>query len=166
MSNSAPPVVVFDCMTLLQATTSPSGPSAACLRRVEAGELRLVVSPPILAEVRDVLSRPRIRQRNPALDDAAVDAYLGRIATLAPPATDVPHAVTYPRDPKDEPYLDLAVHANAAFLVSFDNDLLDLMTDEGADAAAVKALAPRLTVLTPPDLLRRLRANKLVEPPT
>ena len=33
------------------------------------------------------------------------------------------------RDRKDEPYLDLALSANARYLISRDKDLLDLMQD-------------------------------------
>jgi len=161
---SAPPVVVFDYMTFLQATTSVTGPSAACLMLVEAGQLRLALSPAIMAEVRDALSRPQIRRRNPDLDDAAVEAYLARLAELSPPVADVPRVITYPRDPKDEPYLDLAAHAKAAFLVSFDNDLIDLMAEGNADGVRIRALVPGLEVVTPPELLRRWRERQTQSP--
>lgn len=72
MSVLTPPIAVFDCMLYLQSTISPSGPAAACLRRVEEGHVRLVVSFDILKEIRDVLSRPKIRQRNTELTDELV----------------------------------------------------------------------------------------------
>lgn len=58
---------VFDCMVFLQAATSDQGPAFACLSLVEAGEVRLSVSPPILGEIKDVLTRPAIRAKFPSL---------------------------------------------------------------------------------------------------
>jgi predicted nucleic acid-binding protein len=50
---------VFDCVILQQAAGRPTGPAAACLQAVRDGRLELFLSPDILAEVRDVLSRPK-----------------------------------------------------------------------------------------------------------
>lgn len=158
MSTTQPPTVVFDCMTFLQATTSPTGPSAACLRLVEAGRVRLVVSQPILDEVRNVLARPRIRKTNPHLTDESVDAFLAHVTVLAPPAPAPAAAFSYSRDPKDEPYLNLAIEAGVGLLVSWDNDLLDLMRPDDPDGQRLRTIAPGLTVVTPPDLLSLLKA--------
>ena len=122
MSGSNRPVVVFDCMVFLQATTSPAGPSAACLKLVEAGQMQLVVSQQILAEVRAVLSRPKVRSRNPKLDDEHTEAFLTHIAEVAPTVSDVQRTFIYPRDPLDEPYINLAISQKATFLLSFDKD--------------------------------------------
>ena len=40
---------------------------------------------------------------------------------------DVPNPFSLPRDPKDEPYINLAIEMKADYLVSRDHDLLDLM---------------------------------------
>ena len=44
---------------------------------------------------------------------------------------EVPATYSLPRDPNDEPYLNLAIAANADYLATWDNDMLDLMEDEG-----------------------------------
>lgn len=157
MSDATRPLVVFDCMTYLQATTSPTGRAAACLRLFENGRLQLLVTHGILDEVRDVLSRPRIRQRNPALTDEIVNAFLARVAELAPPTSNVPAVFSYARDPKDEPYLNLAIATSANYIVSWDNDLRDLMRADNADGQALRALAPALQIVTPPEFLATLR---------
>ena len=73
MSEENPrPRVVFDCMVYLQATVNESGPAAALLRLVDNDEIALFVSREVLEEVREVLSRPKIRQRNPALEFATL----------------------------------------------------------------------------------------------
>ena len=61
------PRAVFDCMVLLQAAARATGPAAACLRAVRAGRLELFLSPDILSEVRDVLTRPKTLRKFPAL---------------------------------------------------------------------------------------------------
>lgn len=153
MTVTSPPTVVFDCMTFLQATTSPTGPSAACLRLVEAGLVRLVVSQPILDEVRNVLSRPRIRKKNPHLTDESVDLFLAHVARLATVAAVPPGVFSYARDPKDEPYLNLSISAGAHLLASWDNDLLDLMKPDNEDGKRLRSHAPGLVIVTPPGLL-------------
>ena len=52
-----PPGVVCDCMIFLQAVANENGPAAAVLRLLDHDAISLFVSEPILAEVRDVLSR-------------------------------------------------------------------------------------------------------------
>ena len=58
---------VFDCMIFLQAATNDQGPAFACLSLVELGHAALHVSPTILAEVGDVLTRPKIQKKFPHL---------------------------------------------------------------------------------------------------
>ncbi|MBO0697387.1 MAG: putative toxin-antitoxin system toxin component, PIN family [Zavarzinella sp.] len=165
MSSPPPPTVVFDCMTFLQATTSPTGLSAACLRLVEAGYIRLVVSQPILDEVRNVLSRPRIRKRNPHLTGESVDAFLARVAAVATVAPIPPSFFPYARNPKDEPYLNLAIGQTANLLASWDNDLLDLMKPDNEDGSRLRSLAPTLAIVTPPGLLAVVSPPSAIEPP-
>ena len=64
----------------------------------------------------------------------------------------VPSLFSLPRDPDDEPYLNLALAADADYLVTWDKDLLDLMQD-----ATFRAQYPRLTILNPVALLQILR---------
>jgi putative PIN family toxin of toxin-antitoxin system len=73
------PRVVFDCMVYLQATVSESGPAATLLRLIDNDALSLFVSNDILEEVREVLSRPKMRERNPNLTDERVDALINRV---------------------------------------------------------------------------------------
>jgi putative PIN family toxin of toxin-antitoxin system len=142
---------VFDCVILLQAAGRPTGPAAACLQAVRDGRLELFLSPDILAEVRDVLSRPKTLRKFPALTPEAVDVFLGDVASHATTVPAVPKVFTLARDPKDEPYIDLAAATQARYLVSRDKDLLDLMGDD-----AFRQQFPGLTVIDPVALLREL----------
>jgi len=139
-------------MVFFQAASRPGGPSARLLLEfVETGRLELYVSGPILEEVRDVLSRPRVRAKNPAITDESVNAFLERSERLARRFDDVPSVYSLARDPDDEPYLNLALAANAEYLVTWDNDMLDLMHDEG-----FRSSYHHLAILTPVALLQIL----------
>ena len=69
----------------------------------------------------------------------------------------VPRTVTLARDP-DEPYLNLAVASGAAYLVTRDRDMLDLMKDAAFVAQypdlKILSLVELLTELTPPIALQ------------
>jgi putative PIN family toxin of toxin-antitoxin system len=118
-------------MVFLQAATNDRSPAFACLLLVESNQVKLYLSPEILAEVRDVLTRPKVRRRFPHLMPERVDTFVQKLATLGVLSTAVPDAGIVLRDPDDLPYLNLAVAANADYIVSRDKDLLDLMKDAG-----------------------------------
>jgi putative PIN family toxin of toxin-antitoxin system len=140
---------VFDCMVFLQAATSDRGPALACLELVEANEVALHVSPAILGEVRDVLTRPKVQSKFPNLTPERVDLFLQKVASLAVLVTDVPSAGVPIRDPDDLPYLDLAILANVEFIVSRDDDLRDLMKD-----STFVERFPKLRIVDPATFLK------------
>ena len=95
---------------------------------------------------------------------------LGKAVVL----TEIPKAFTLARDPKDEPYLNLALAAGARYLVTRDKDLLDLMSDtflgEAQDAKtqrrhpanpATTAFSVRCRVLEGIDLHSKCNCNCL-----
>lgn len=152
MSGSDALRVVFDCVVFLQAIARPDGPAARLLVDcVEAGRITLFVSDEILDELRDVLARPRIRSKNPAITDLAVDAFCERVLKISTRIDPVPAVFSLPRDPDDEPYLNLTIASKAEYLVTRDKDLLDLMSDEDFRSSH----AP-ITILDPVALLRIL----------
>jgi len=150
------PRVVFDCMIYLQAAANESSPAAALLRMMDDSIISLFVSNDILDEVRDVLSRPKIRQKNPRITDERVDALLTRLAEQGTLLESVPKHFSYERDPKDEKYINLAVAADAAYLVSRDNDLLDLMREDLVGSKDFRQQFPTLTILNPVAFLRQI----------
>jgi len=140
---------VFDCMVFLQGAARPDGPAAACLRLVETGFVQLCFSGEAMAEVRDVLSRPRIRRKFPVLTPETVERFLARVARRALMFQPVPAAFTLRRDPKDEKYLNLAAACGAGYLVTRDNDLLDLMDPRRPEHQSFQVQFPELTILDP-----------------
>lgn len=146
------PRVVFDCMIFLQAAARRASPSGACLALADQGLLELYVSPAILAEVRDVISRTKIRSKFPQLTADVVTEFIARIERIAVRVDEVGTGITLVRDPKDEPYLNLAAACQAEYLVSPDRDLL-----EGADTIA--AMLPNLRIVDPVAFLVGVRAQ-------
>jgi len=67
------PLVVFDCVVFLQGLIKESGPAVTCVERFEQGRVSLVISPEILAEVREVLTRSQLRRGFPLLTDEKVE---------------------------------------------------------------------------------------------
>src|SRR5262249_47349626 len=90
-----------------------------------------------------------IRAKNPRVTDETVRETLDLLDRMARMVSDVPSLFSLPRDPDDEPYLNLAITADAGYLVTWDKDLLDLVQDAGFCAQY-----PRLTILNPVALLQ------------
>jgi predicted nucleic acid-binding protein len=76
----------------------------------------------------------------------------------------VPAVFTYPRDPNDEPYVNLALAAGARYLVTWDNDLLDLMNEATPAGQDFRRRFPDLTILNPVAFLRELAPPPAAEP--
>lgn len=149
------PRVVFDCNLLLQAAINSLGPAAACMDLVDEGLITLVICPAALAEARDVLTRPTLVRKFASLSPENVERFLAGVEARAELAADAPRVVELPRDPKDEPYINLAIASRARYLVTRDKDLLDLMDDE-----ALRRRAPTLTILDPVAFLRDLALER------
>ena len=149
---------VFDTMTLLQAAANRKGTAGACLAFVEEGYVRSFVSAATLEEVHDVLHRPDIRKAFPNFDDDNVREFLDNLAAKSRKLEDVPCVQRLPRDPDDEPILNLAIAAQASHLVSRDNDLLDLNKND-----AFRAAFPSLAIVAPREFLRQVRIAVAIE---
>jgi putative PIN family toxin of toxin-antitoxin system len=147
---------VFDCMIFLQGAARREGPAGVCLLMVELGAVELFISREIVAEVREVLSRPRIREKFLSLTDDLVNHFLEAMTDRATMIQDVATAFTYERDPKDEPYINLAITAEAEYLVTRDRDLLDLFDGANLDGEKLRDIAPHLQIVEPARFLLEL----------
>ena len=160
MSEDNPrPRVVFDCRIYLQATVSESGPAAALMRLVDNDAITLFVSHDILEEVREVLSRPKIRQKNSTITNERVGVFLRRLAEKAALVDDVRQHFTYARDPKDEKYINLALEVTATYLVSRDKDLLDLTTSNAEECQDFRRRFRSLQIIEPVEFLKIINTS-------
>jgi putative PIN family toxin of toxin-antitoxin system len=150
---------VFDCMVFLQGAMRATGPAAACFRLIDGGAVQLCVSAELLAEVKDVLARPALQRRYQTLAPENVAKFLAEVEAKAVLITEVPPVFTYPRDPKDKLYVNLAVAAGAGYLGSRDKDPLDLMDQATAAGKEIGQRFPGLRVLDPAAFLREFAAR-------
>ena len=119
--------------------------------------MQLQLSEEILTELSEVLKRPTIRARYPELTDEIIEDFLKGLRSLAEITSDVPKRFSYPRDIDDEPYLNLAIEAEANYLVSRDKDLLDLMTGHSNECKEFRQRFRSLTVIEPIEFLTAVR---------
>jgi putative PIN family toxin of toxin-antitoxin system len=156
---------IFDCVVFLQAAARKTGPAGSCLDVVRAGEAQLFLSREILDEVRDVLNRPEIRQRFPALTPDVVDAFVAELERLGTIHDPLPQLYVLDRDPKDSKYLNLSAAVDAEFLVTRDNDLLSLVTSHDSLATLLRSRQPRLKIVNPVAFLASLLPTHRDAPP-
>jgi putative PIN family toxin of toxin-antitoxin system len=163
--SDAPPRAIVDCNVFFQAFLTPNGPAFECVRLVEARKVRLVLSLELIAEARDVLSRPFVLQRFPYVTTAGIELFLESLSYVSELWREVPRIVQYARDPDDEPYLNLAIAAGARFVVTRDRDLLSLSTEHSAEAKQLRQLTQnRLQILTPVAFLNEFSSDEVSSP--
>jgi putative PIN family toxin of toxin-antitoxin system len=151
--------VVFDCMIFLQGAARRESPSGLCLLLAEKGLIELCVSRPVLDEIADVLSRPRVRSKFPLLTDTLIERFIGTLEGFSTFLADVPRKLVFARDPKDEPYINLARTAKARYLVSRDTDLLEITTGNDTDARRIREECPDLEFVHPVAFLVLIRTR-------
>jgi putative PIN family toxin of toxin-antitoxin system len=136
---------VVDTNVLVSALLQPLGTPGLVLERFRRGDYRLVLTSELLAELQQVVRRPRLQHRI-ALDAAELTDVLDQIAERA----DFVQPTTYLavcRDADDDRVLEAAVDGRADIIASGDDDLL--------------ALDPfgEVRVVRPADFLRMLDAD-------
>ncbi len=116
---------------------------------VNSGRVTLCLSPDVLAEIRDVLTRPKLVAKFPALTVEAVNAFLAQHLRRAKWIDNVPEHYVLERDPDDSKYLNLAITAGAPYVVTDDLDLLDLMAEDSPVGVDFRRRFPTLQVAIP-----------------
>ena len=104
--------VVLDTNVLVAGLLSPFGPCGEIVRMVSSGELTLALDARILTEYQDVLARPKFKFDHDKIT-AILDfvEHCGVIIAASPLMQQLP-------DPDDEPFLEVAIAARAACLIT------------------------------------------------
>lgn len=136
---------VVDTNILLRAVIKPAGSVSPMLVQLPRGTYTLVYTDDLLAELIDVLERPRIR-RYPTVVEHGPEA-VASILRFGERALVVRRIVAC-RDSKDDKVLEAAVAGHADVIVSGDDDLLVLSPFEGIPIVGPAAF---LAMLRPED---------------
>jgi uncharacterized protein len=146
--------VVFDCNLYVQALVNPDSPAADCLELALSGKVEPFISRQTLAELKEVLQRPKILRLFPHATLEQIEAFLGEVVAVSTHIRRIPARFAFDRDPKDEPYINLAIAADADYIISRDKDLLDLMTGHTKECKEFRQRFRRLRVIRPQEFLR------------
>jgi putative PIN family toxin of toxin-antitoxin system len=148
--------VVYDTMVFLQAATRPDR-THATFQLIKDGRATLCVSPALLLDVEGVLKRDNVRAKFPALTSEAVTAFITEVLTQSTMFDPIPFVFTWPHHPDDDHLFNLAIHARAGFLVTWETRILNLATDTAPAAGLLARLAPDLAIVTPKQLADTLK---------
>ena len=132
------PKIVFDASSLVGALLKRgSAPERALL--IARTRERLCLSRPVESEIREVFGRTKFKKYlTPGRVDRILDLLLAAALVVEPTVS-----VIDCRDPKDNKYLELALAAQAAIIVTSDADLLSLDPWHG------------VRIITPAEYVRR-----------
>ncbi len=137
--------LVIDTNVLLSALLWRNTPYAL-LEQARNGVVTLISSPALLAELAEVLERPKF-DAILAKSDTSRAQLFAKVRLLVEVIDPPPLAQPVCRDPDDDAVLALALAALADLIVSGDDDLLTLVTFEG------------IPIVTPAQALERLQAS-------
>ena len=121
---------VLDVGQFVSATINPHGHPAQVLMAWRDGRFELVISPPILADLRRVLGYPHIRKRH-QWSDAEIEVFVDFLAVAATltPGNLTPTVIA--EDPTDDKVLACAVEGQVDCVVASDRHLTDLQSCAG-----------------------------------
>jgi len=114
--------VVLDANVLVSAVIAEGASHSLVSRWLDRGALEVVMCPALLAEVEDVLGRPRIQKR---VKPELAGLYLATIQRLAELVPDPKSISSHTRDPNDDYLVALAREHGADYIVTGDKDLLE-----------------------------------------
>jgi putative PIN family toxin of toxin-antitoxin system len=151
---AVPPKVVYDCNIFVQALININGPAGRCVEKAKAGQVLLIASPYVLAEVREIHLKTPARY---GITAEQTDELARAIASHATIITNVPSVYDHPYDPDDSHYVDLAITAEARLIISRDRHLLMLADSTRKEGQDFQLRFPRLRILDPVQLLREVQ---------
>jgi len=139
---------IFDCMVFVQVIAS-KGTAFRCFEQVMASGEPLLLSSDTLGELRSVLERPELQRKLPGITPERVAALMHHLADMACHVDPVRPHFRFPPDPKDEPYLNLAIEAPARRLLTRDKAILRLSYGVDDVGTRFRQLHPDLLILVP-----------------
>lgn len=129
--------VVLDTNVFISSVLVSKGYPAKILDAWRKDSFDLLVSPKIVAEVTDVLRRPRIRKKHDWSDEE-IDGFIEGLVASAIVVSGGLEVKVIKDDPDDDKYLACAEEGGADYIISGDRHLRKLGSYEG-----IKIVSPR-----------------------
>ena len=85
----------------------------------------------------------------------------GRQSAKVGLADAIPNQFTWPEHPDDDHLFNLAIHAQAQFLVTWETRILKLSEDPSKAATELRRLAPHLQMITPTGFVKVIYSEKI-----
>lgn len=148
------PFVVLDSNIFVQALLNKTGSGGKCLDLVRQGLVKLFVSAALVGEFHSVMLRPGVLSRLPGLTIDQIDAFAAEILYISNFVESISSEYSFDRDPKDQFIIDLAIECEAEFVVTWDKDLLDLMTGTDIESKQFRQRFRHLKIVKPDEFLR------------
>jgi uncharacterized protein len=118
---------VIDTNLIVSYLLTQSETTSRLVGHWEQGHFAYLISPAMLNELREVVYRPRLRQHM-SVDPAVLLDLVEADAEMVPGELILSGVC---RDPKDDLFIACAVEGQAAYLVTGDADLLDMVAYQG-----------------------------------
>jgi putative PIN family toxin of toxin-antitoxin system len=147
-------------MIFFQWAALPNNRQHATVKALYDGSIRLCLSEALFDEVQEVLSRPEVRAKAPNLTPERLKEVLAAALERADWIADIPNAFNWAQHPDDDHAFNLAIAARAEYLVTWEDRILKLSSDESSPANRLRALAPQLKIVTPKELAERLKSPR------
>ncbi len=128
--------IVMDANLFVSAILTSNGNPAKILDLVREEEIKLVVSLPVLEEVKRVLLYPRIKKIH-GFSEVQIEQELNKVVRFANLTPGKLKIKAIRDDPTDNKYLECAIEGSADFIVSGDSHLKDLKIFKG-----IKVVSP------------------------
>ena len=145
--------IVLDTNIVLRGLINIRSASGKIVDAMGRRAVVLLLSKPLLAEYRAVLTDPVIVARYPELTEEKVEIALRHFRYVGEYIKAVKARFEYQRDTRDEKLIELAIAARATDLVSADNDLLALPSGHSDAARRLRQRLPGLRIVNAPEFL-------------
>ena len=144
--------IVFDCNIFLQFLLNPNGPAGRCLQLALSGQIELLLSEPVLVELRE-LPEKAVAVKH-AIDDQVIGRFILSLLQQAVYLDEVPEQFVHPIDPDDSCHVNLALTGKALLIVSRDKHLLGLNNPSKPWSTDFRSRFPHLRILTAEEFLK------------
>lgn len=141
--------VVLDTNVMLRGLISETSASAEVLAAADERTFVALLSRPVIAEYREILTDDELTQRFPSLTRKRVETAIARLRFCGDYLRRVTERFHYPRDPRDAKFIELAIAGRATHLITHDADFLDLPHGKDDAAKRFRHRLPNLKVMEP-----------------